>query len=608
MTKEQGFPFAAIRGQEDLKQALILACINPAVGGVLAVGGKGCGKSTIMRSVRELTEKKVAELPLNCTADRLTGSLDLTGTIKQGKKQYDSGILTAAEGQFLYCDEINLLPDSLLHTMVTLRDTTENPWILLGTMNPEEGMLTAHVLDRFGLCVEVHGSREPVERLEILQSVLEYEKDPEDFRNQYREEMKKLKEKIRQASERLSETEIPEETETYAVEICKQAGCPGSRGDLYLTEAARALAAWEGEKTVQERHVRRAAAWVLPHRMKREEPEAAFAQNRRNAQCEEEQEAKEQQNPGDERTEQDFSDVFDQSPEEKENGTKSAKEQSRREETIFLPEEGLYGAGIPRLQPGRKKRKGCGKRSRTRAAKNGRMIRSAIPTGTCTDPALAATLRAAAPYQRFRKRDNVAICIEKSDFREKVRECRIGASILFVVDASRSMEAERRMAFAKGAILSILQEAYCKRDQVAMLTFRDNRADLCLGFTRSVELAKERLDRLPIGGNTPLALGLQNAWYYLKRECHRNPDLQPVLVLLTDGKANASVTGDPFEEALRVAGVFGEKEIPSLVIDTETGFLRMGFAEEIAEAMHADCIRLDDLLPEEAGKMLRKQL
>lgn len=596
----QNFPFTAVVGQENLKKALILACINPRVGGVLAVGSKGCGKSTVVRALSDITSMEIVELPLNCTLDRMKESMDIAKTVQKGKRKYEKGLLERAKGQILYMDEVNLLSDSLVNVLIASHEAGGLAYVMVGTMNPEEGGLRPHFLDRFGLLVQVRGSRTLEERMQIVKSALEYEKDPRAFRNRFKQETEELKAKIEKAKTQLSHILVPEEICRFASELCRTGDCRGHRGDIYLVETAKACAVWEGEDTVTMTHIREAAVYVLPHRLptkEEKEENLSFSQeNRRETadtqemQAEESAEEKQQEN--------DFQkdlDWLEQWMEEKE---------SSLPEELFQAVSGMKGASLPMLRRDRRFRLGSGKRSSTKTASRGRYIRYAIPRGDCRDLALDATLRAAAPYQKLRQREGVAICVEKSDFREKVRERRIGASILFVVDASRSMEAKRRMAFAKGAVLSILQEAYCKRDQVGMVVFRDSRAELCLNFTRSVELAAKRLDQIPVKGNTPLVLGLTAAYAYIKREMQKNPDLLPVIVLLTDGRANDAPAGDPFEEAIKAAKVIAGETIRAIIIDTETGSFRLGLAQEIAAAMNARCIPLDELMPEEVGKLV----
>lgn len=590
------FPFVGAVGQEKLKKALILGYVNPQIGGLLIVGSKGCGKSTLVRASAEITDQRIVELPLNTTMDRVGRSLDVSRTVRDGRRRYEEGILERARGQILYIDEVNLLPDSLTGVLTATHGTEEYPYFLVGTMNPEEGMVRPQFLDHFGMYVQVKEEKDLAERCQILKSVMEFERDPDAYRRRYREETEKLRREICLVRQRLSQVQVSEEIYSFSANLCRQGGCQGLRGDIYLIETAKACAAWAGELEVDVSHIREAVSYVLPHRLSREPDEQG--QEGRGA-----------------REETDLS--SQQSGENNPHGFAGSMEQGQTDKEEVgdtLPEEifscvpGIERAELPTLPKDRRARRGSGKRSRTRTSRQGRYIRYTYPGGRCKDLALDATLRAAAPYQRFRSREGVAICVERRDFREKVREQRVGASILFVVDGSRSMEARRRMAFAKGAVLSILEEAYCKRDQTGMVVFQDGEARVSLDFTRSVELAQKRLEELPVRGNTPLAQGLRVAYRYLRKEWMRNPDMLPVVVLLTDGKANDAVSEDPFQEAVRAAKMIKEAQIPAVVIDTETGFVRMRFAREIADAMGASCVSLERLMPEEIGKMVHRIL
>lgn len=203
----------------------------------------------------------------------------------------------------------------------------------------------------------------------------------------------------------------------------------------------------------------------------------------------------------------------------------------------------------------------------------------------------AATIRAAAPWQAVRRGGPAAcnagpLLILPEDYRLKRKTSRTRAGILFVVDASRSQGAKRRLSFAKGAVSSLLAQAYCTRDEVGLIAFGNSRADVLLPLTRSVEYAVKHLNRLSAAGNTPVAMGLRRALEVLEAEKKHSDDFRPFLLLLTDGKANYDILpGDPFSHALATASRIREAQIPALVIDTESGPFNMGLAEKLAEAM-----------------------
>ncbi|MCD8509864.1 MAG: VWA domain-containing protein [Bacillus sp. (in: Bacteria)] len=248
-------------------------------------------------------------------------------------------------------------------------------------------------------------------------------------------------------------------------------------------------------------------------------------------------------------------------------------------------------------QKDRRIRKGSGKRSKTRSGtKEGRFVKATPANGKVTDLAFVATIRAAAPYQKLRKSNGNVITITDSDLRKKVREKRIGNTLLFVVDASGSMGAQQRMKAVKGATISILNDAYQKRDSVGMIAFRKDSAELVLDITRSVDLAQKKMKELPTGGKTPLAHGLYLGYERLRKALIKDPEILPILIVVTDGKANHSMGGtDPVKEAIQIAHHIAETGVQSLVIDIENGFINLGIAKEIAKALNADYYKLDEL-------------
>ncbi|WP_217423128.1 vWA domain-containing protein [Methanocella conradii] len=241
-----------------------------------------------------------------------------------------------------------------------------------------------------------------------------------------------------------------------------------------------------------------------------------------------------------------------------------------------------------------KVRDGQGRRSVT-TSRDGKYIRSMIPQGKTTDLAIDATLRAAAPYQKNRE-GCLAIKIEAQDLRQKVRERKIGNTIIFIVDASGSMGAEARMTAVKGAILTLLMDAYQKRDKVGLVVFRGDRAEVLLPPTQSVELARKYMEELPVGGKTPLVHGLTLGFEIIKKEMLKDKDTLPIAVLISDGKANVSMRGGkPVEEAVEAASLYRESNVKSIVIDSEKNFLSFGLTKRISEAMGAKYIKLEEL-------------
>ncbi len=604
------FPFVAIAGQEAVKRALLIAVVNPRAGGVVVAGEKGTAKSTLVRSLAEITgQTKIIELPLNATEDMVFGGLDMQHAVEQGERRFLPGILARAHNHILYIDEVNLLRRDFLGSLLDAAATGQHrveregisclhdaACILIGTMNPEEGTLSPQFLDRFGLYIAVSRERDEAVRADIVRRILDYEAKPEKFIERYAAETEQIKQQIASAKKLLPEVAIPEAMILLSAQMCSKANSAGHRAELFLLEAARSIAALAGRIYLLPGDLEEAACYVLPQRMRPEEPPS------------EPPEQNEQQPP--EKSPSDQSDNQPQPPGSPEDRQDELQEQSdpsgNQPQNEGSDQEKVADIDITfpfikmdlSLPQDRQERSGSGKRSLTRTAtKQGRYVRSGIPRGKVTDLAFDATLRAAAPYQQFRKKDQCAIAIEQEDLRQKIREKRIGSTFLFVVDASGSMGARERMRAVKGAVCAMLQDAYQKRDQVGLIAFRRQTAEVLLPITRSVDLAQKCLRRLPTGGKTPLAEGLSAALKVLASRWQKDQEMKPVLVLVTDGRVNTAATtgGDGMEEALKVAGKINQAGVHSVVIDTERDFVKLGLARVVAREMGSAYYRLQDL-------------
>lgn len=679
------FPFPAVTGQENVKKALILGVINPALGGVLISGQKGTAKSTLVRGLAALLpDREVVDLPLNITADRLVGSLDFEHAITSGQRRFEPGLLQRADGQILCVDEVNLLSEPIANILAQAAASGMNVveqegisfmhrsrFVLVGTMNPEEGALRPQLLERFGLYVEVGGCREAEARKEIIRRYLAFEADPWAFVRSWTPAMEDLSRKIQEAGARLVQVEVTEDNLKLAVDLAAAGHCAGNRAELVLIETARALAAWGGRTLITLKDLQEAAQLVLPHRvrtvgMEAQDTEAGDQRHRPEEERDAGQGIDMEKRKQAEQRKREHRQTDDPSAGEKpedgahtKKGTKDGKSSGKAsgnapgseavpediessegswEETGNAPERDGNGEGFPDSLEGaegqwgsaarpdwgsqaderidgeegrfvlkftlppltHKARKGSGKRSRTRSqAGQGRFVRAVRPRGKARDIALAATLRAAAsrPQERFsREGVGLAVKVLPDDLREKMREKRIGHLILFLVDLSGSMGVERRIKVVKGAIFSLLEDAYQKRDKVALIAFRGNSAELVLGSTRSVERTRKKLQVLPTGGKTPLAHGLDLGYEFLQAAGARDADLAPLLVLVSDGRANVSLHGtDPAEEALAIAGRIGRAGIPAWVIDSEQGFIRLGLPVQLAKALGGRYSRLDEV-------------
>lgn len=617
------YPFAAIVGQQAVKYALLYNLIDPRIGGVLLCGEKGTAKSTIVRGIAALTEQNVVELPLNITEDMLVGAIDFERAVRRGERGFSGGVLAKADGNILYVDEVNLLPDSIVSTLICAAASGENlveregishrhssHFILVGTMNPEEGKLRPQFLDRFGLYVDVKGEQDVALRAEVIRRRIAYERNAAAFCAQWQAETGRLRRKIHQAQALASQITADAEVRSLAVAYARQAGTEGNRCEILLTRTAGAVAAWNGRNHITAEDMKEAAVYVLPHRRRQTQPS--------DADLPETSESKETA-PADPLSENQPASV-DDSPsrmQEREGMDDPHREHSERM-SGKAPEEQLVAGtdislirALPTLPRDRRFRQGSGRRSRTKSGTSkGRYAGFTLsPKPYQRDVALDATLRAAAPYQRFRDHTQCAVALTDSDLRYKVRENHVGATIVFVVDASGSMGAQKRMKAAKEAILSMLLDAYQKRDKIGMVTFRKDGAQTLLDITASVDLAEKKLQALPTGGRTPLAAGLYHAWQLLRARKRKDPDMVPMLVLVTDGRTNRALwTEDAVADARKAAALIRHDGIHAVVIDTEKDFISLHIAEQIAKAMDAAYYKVDALKAQQLQSIVRSRV
>lgn len=600
------FPFTAITGQEDMKLALIINAVNPRAGGVLLRGEKGTAKSSAVRALGALLDKPFVELPLNITEDRFLGGIDIQAALKQGRNAVKKGIAADADGGFLYTDEVNLLDDHivdlLLHTasggyVRLLREgvSAEYPaeFVLCGSMNPEEGELRPQFLDRFGLAVQVTSSGSVTDRVMLMENRERFDRDPQAFTDACTSAENSLREKIADARELLPLVSVSSDVQTHIAETVLRANAAGHRADIITAEAAKAIAALDGRTEVTREDADKAAEFALLHR--RNEMQGSSPEGGGNPDSGEDKEKKEQKEHNEQKNrdgKSESSGEANPSPEQKES-------QGSETETVFAAGEPFRVRRIEAARD-RKTRRGSGRRTRSKTSlKHGRYVRST--DNRCTgDIAIDATLRAAAPFQSLRTPpQGMAWSLKPEDIREKVREKRTGSFILFVVDSSGSMGAKSRMTAAKGAVLSLLLDAYQKRDKVAMITFRDKEAETALSPTSSVELAERKLRELPTGGRTPLTSALSEGKKLTDRYLRHNPDAKPIVILLTDGRANIPLEEgqNPRKEAARAAELWAEDQrIHFIVIDAEKkGLVDFALAGALAENLGADFFEINEL-------------
>ncbi|MFG6194458.1 magnesium chelatase subunit D family protein [Nonomuraea sp. JJY05] len=687
------YPFSAVVGLDDLKLALVLNAVSPRAGGVLVRGEKGTAKSTIVRALAaQLPAVNVVpgcrfacdpaapdagcpdgphepgsqgldrpaalvELPVGASEDRLVGSLDVERALTEGVKAFEPGLLAAAHRGVLYVDEVNLLHDHLVDLLldaaalgtcyveresVSVRHAAR--FLLVGTMNPEEGELRPQLLDRFGLTVEVKASRNPEERAEVVRRRLAFDADPGAFAGRWAAEEAALASRIARARARVPGVRLPDARLRQIATVCAAFEVDGLRADLVTASTAIAHAAWQGRDVVTTEDVRAAARLSLPHRRRRDPFDAPGLDEAlldellaRTSGDEEDPDDPDGGGPDisgpggpdgsppstgdgtpppggsdDGRPEgsgprgdledgpdgdgfgadggrsrgRPFDGGHPSSAEDAEGtassvtGQGASKEQGGDVAGVAVPYR------VPLLEVPGVGEGAAGRRSRSRNPQ-GRATGSRRPAGRVRDLHVTATLLAAAPHQLRRGRRGPGLVLREDDLREVVREGREGNLVLFVVDASGSMAARRRMTAVKTAVLSLLLDAYQRRDKVGLVTFRGRDAAVALPPTSSVEAGAARLRSLPTGGRTPLAAGLARAAEVLRVERLRDPARRPLLVLVTDGRATAG--GDVDRAAALLEGT------AAVVVDCESGPVRLGLAVRLAARLRARLVPLDSL-------------
>jgi magnesium chelatase subunit D len=610
------YPFSALVGHDRLRLALLLCAVRPDIGGVLIRGEKGTAKSTAVRALAAVLahvddDARLVELPIGATEDRVVGSLDLQKVLRDGEHAFSPGLLARAHGGVLYVDEVNLLHDHLVDVLLDAaamgrvhieRDGVSHShdarFVLIGTMNPEEGELRPQLLDRFGLTVDVAASRDVDVRVEVIRSRLAFEADPAGFAARYAEADADLARRIAAARERLADVVLPDNELRRIAALCAAFDVDGMRADLVLARTAMAHAAWRGSDTVEEEDIRVAAELALPHRRRRDpfddpglDPERldeALAQT--DPDPDPDPEAPRgggSDAPVDGPAPQGDSPTNGQAGEPSKAAERSAAPPARPSAppAAAFRTQALVVPGVGEGAPGRRSRA----RNRT-----GSTVGSTDVSGEGHGTHVFATLLAAVNNQRHPGRPRV----QPEDVRRAVREGREGNLVIFVVDASGSMAARDRMAAVGGATLSLLRDAYQRRDKVAVITFRSQRADLLLPPTSSVYIAGRRLARFDIGGKTPLAQGLLAARDVVLRERARDRARRPLVVVLTDGRATGGP--DPLGRTRTAARLLVAEGAAAVVVDCETSFVRLGLAEQLAQQLEAPAVRLAQL---QAGEL-----
>lgn len=646
------YPFSAVVGLDDLKLALLLNAVSPSIGGVLVRGEKGAAKSTVVRAVAALLPQvrvvagcrfscdpaapdpacpdgphepgvaavsrsaRLVELPVGASEDRVVGSLDLERALTEGVKAFEPGLLAAAHRGVLYVDEVNLLHDHLVDLLldaaamgtsyveregVSVRHAAR--FLLVGTMNPEEGELRPQLLDRFGLAVDVRASRDPAERAEVVRRRLAYDDDATGFASVYDDTDRAVADRIAAARRRLPHVALPDAALRQVTTVCAALDVDGLRADLVTARTAVGLATWEGRDEVTGDDVRTAARLALPHRRRRDPFDAPGVDEEQLEQALADAAADgapvdpDPDGPG-----PDDDAPGGRPPETSDSqGTTSSSQQPTRsgagDDQAPVAPEAAYRTRLlipPTVGEGGP----AGRRGRTTGG-SGRAVAARVPVDRLQRLHVAATLTAAAPRQHARGRDGRGLVLHRADLREAVREGRESNLVLFCVDASGSMAARARMRAVKGAVLSLLLDAYQRRDKVGLVTFRGDDATVALPPTSSVELASARLTQLATGGRTPLAAGLRRAAQVLATERLRDPRRRALLVVVTDGRHTSGP--DPVAIAARLV----DDVVASVVVDCEQGSVRLGLAARLGAVLGAMVLRLDELAADGLAGVVR---
>lgn len=620
------FPFSAVCGMDDAKRSILCALVNPNIRTVLIRGGHGSAKTVLARASGALSGRRVVNVPLNVTEDALFGGMDAEETVRQGRAVMQEGLLSRADGNILYVDDVDLLDTRVLATMLgcisegTVRVEREGisgeygcDTLLIATMGSDSPGPSPHLLDRFDVCsFSDFPEGDEAAREEILRRNAGFLSDARGFVDGYADEEEDVRSGISRARRILPLVTISDGLLEVIADLCTRMAVDGMRADIAMVRTSMAIAALDGRDEVLRGDVEEAARICLPHRRNYSQPPPEPPQDQDGEDDRQDDDRNEDPSDSDGETD-DGTDGRDPP----ESSDRPDRDEEQPPDLQDLLDEIMFEVGeqfrvIDYLGDGRRVIRTTSSRKgrRSMAESNdstGRYARSRIPDGRVVDIAFDATIRAAAPYQASRAHGDLSISIEEQDIRRKVRERRSGCTIMFLVDASGSLGVRRRMAAVKGAVLSMLRDSYVKRDRIGLMAFRRDSAELVLPPTRSVEYSYRHLEELPTGGKTPLGQALVTVSDFMTSYSRSHQGESCYIVLITDGRANVPVRegADANDEVRKMAADLRIPQVEWIVIDASTGYVRFDNAQRLAEALEGTYFRLEDLNADRLAESVR---